>query len=73
MKVKIHTLKFENEKPTHNAIVNLLLNFPQARLNELAKEHGSPVKKYKDDTAEALAVLLGVCNPSATLTLTFTK
>jgi predicted RNase H-like nuclease (RuvC/YqgF family) len=73
MKVKKHTLKVENPKPGHTAIVNLLMTMPQSRLNELAKEHGSPVKKYKDDTAEALAVLLSVCNPSATLTLTFTK
>ncbi len=73
MKPKKHTLKFENANPTHGAIAAILSNFPARRLNALAKEHGSPVKKYKDDTAEALAVLLGVCNPSATLTLTFTK
>lgn len=54
-------------KPTDEGVASVLVNMTCVKLNALAKKHGSPVRKYKADTAIALARKINA--PGRNLTL----
>ena len=72
-KAKHHTIETGLNQPTDIVVSSILMEMTGKRLNELAKLHGSQVKRVKSDTAIALARVINAPgrNLTATITLKF--
>lgn len=57
-------------KLTDNQVASILYNMTCAKIHALARTHGSPIKKYKDDTCRALAETINAPGRNCTVTAT---
>jgi len=61
--------------PTDNKIANAICEMTSKRIHELCRKHGSPIKKYKWETALGLARTINAPGRglTATVTLSFLR
>jgi len=70
MKTKRTKITVGINKPSDMSVSILLDNLNVKKLHELARQHGSPIKKYKYDTVNALARAINAPGRGLTATVT---
>lgn len=69
--MKRTVIRIPSDRPTAAQICDLLMNLSQRELRDVAKRNATPIKKYKEDTAAALATDLAKRGPTFVISINF--